>query len=67
MVLIDLILFCLLSYFDDNSVVGVPLHLLAKILWLKLTRFRLIWLDLGEIWAKLRRNLSKVEAKFKQN
>jgi len=34
-------------------------HTLAEIFWTKLVRFGQIWLDLGEIHANLRRNLSR--------
>jgi len=32
--------------------------------WTKLIRFGQIWLDLGEIWAKLERNLGNIVATF---
>jgi len=35
------------------------LHPIAKVFSAKLIKFGQIWLDLGEIWAKLRRFLSK--------
>jgi len=34
-------------------------HPLAKSFWAKLVRFGQIWLDLSEIWSKLRQNLGK--------
>jgi len=37
----------------------MQLHPVAKIIWAKLVRFGQICLHLGEIWAKLRRNLGK--------
>jgi len=40
---------------------------LPKIFRGELSRFRQIWLSLCEIWAKLSRNLGKIEAKFGQN
>jgi len=36
---------------------GIQSHPLAKFFWTKLIRSVQIWLDLGEIWAKLRQNL----------
>jgi len=42
------------------SIVGaVDAGALSKFFWAKLDRFEQICLDLGEIWAKLRRNLGK--------
>jgi len=39
-------------------------HLLKKNFWAKLVKFGQIWLDMGEIWAKLRQNLGIIEVKF---
>jgi len=39
-------------------------HPLANFFLAKGVRFGQIWLDLGKIWAKIRRNLGKIEAKF---
>jgi len=44
----------------------MQLHSLAKHFWSKLIRFGQIWLDLGDIRAKLKQNLGKIEAKFRQ-
>jgi len=37
----------------------MQLHPLAKYFRAKLIRLKQIWLDLGEIWEKLKRNLGK--------
>jgi len=38
---------------------GIQPHPLAKMFWAKLVKFGQIWLDLGEIQAKLWRNWGK--------